>query len=395
MNKRIDKMKIFIDIGHPAHVHYFRNFIKVMENKGHEFCISARDKEVTHSLLNHYKIKYSSRGKGRRSLAGKLYYLHQANYIIFKLLRKFKPDICLSFGSPYLAHISKLLGKPHIAFDDTEHAEFEHLLYVPFTECILTPDSFRKNFGHKHIRFLASMDMAYLHPKYFDSDIRYLEEDGLKGKKYFFLRFVNWDAAHDIGHRGFSFKGKARIIENLTNFGEVIISSEGNLPYEFRKYLYRGDPYKIHTLLQYADLFIGESGSMATEAAVLGTPAIIVNTGAKYFGVFEHIRKFGNLFYYENEIPAIEKIKDLLSKTDFKNNSIQNAQEYVRQSINLTDFMVWFIENYPDSFEIMKKNPGYQNNFKQHSNKITNPTIGNGLFLLFVNIMNLMEHSIC
>ncbi len=112
---------------------------------------------------------------------------------------------------------------------------------------------------------------------------------------------------------------------------------------------------------------------MATEAAVLGTPSIMVNTSAKYFGVFEHISKFGNLFYYENEIPAIEKINDLLNNTDFKNNSIQNAQEYVRQSINLTDFMVWFIENYPNSFAIMKKNPDYQNNFKQLSNMITNP----------------------
>ena len=30
-------MKILIDMNHPAHVHYFRNFIKLMEAKGHEF----------------------------------------------------------------------------------------------------------------------------------------------------------------------------------------------------------------------------------------------------------------------------------------------------------------------------------------------------------------------
>ena len=137
--------------------------------------------------------------------------------LIFKLAKKFKPDLFLSFGSPYAAQISKILGKPHIAFDDTEHAEFEHLLYVPFTKCILTPNSFKKNFGTKHIRFNATMDMAYLHPKYYESNIKYLEDLNLVGKKYFFLRFVKWDATHDFGQSGFSAEGKAKIIELLAN----------------------------------------------------------------------------------------------------------------------------------------------------------------------------------
>ena len=49
-------MKIVIDIGHPGHVHYFKNFIKIMENKNHQFLLFTRDKEVTHNLLNNYKI---------------------------------------------------------------------------------------------------------------------------------------------------------------------------------------------------------------------------------------------------------------------------------------------------------------------------------------------------
>src|SRR4030065_2233793 len=153
-------MKVLIDIGHPAHVHYFRNFIKIMEGKGHKFFVSARDKEVTQSLLNHYQIEYTSRGKGRTGLIGKLFYLIEADYKLFKSAKKIKPDLSLSFGSAYGAQVSKLLGIPHIAFDDTEHAKIEHLMYVPFTKCILTPDSFKRNFGNKHIRFTGSMDMA-------------------------------------------------------------------------------------------------------------------------------------------------------------------------------------------------------------------------------------------
>ncbi|WP_274925696.1 hypothetical protein [Methanogenium marinum] len=29
-------------MGHPAHVHLFRNFISEMQNRGHEFLVTAR-----------------------------------------------------------------------------------------------------------------------------------------------------------------------------------------------------------------------------------------------------------------------------------------------------------------------------------------------------------------
>lgn len=335
-----------------------------MEKRGHNFLITAREKEFTHYLLQKYGIEYVSRGKGSKSTIGKIFYLLRGDYALFKNGLKFKPDLLLSFGSSYAAHASKLMGVPHIAFDDTEHAKFEHIMYVPFTKCIITPDSFKKSFGDKHVRFSGTMDMAYLHPGYFKPDIQYLDELQLKNKTYFLLRFVNWSASHDLGQSGFSDKGKRELINYLSQKGEVIISSEGNLPDEFKKYLYKGDPHQIHTILQYAHLFVSESGSMATEAAILGTPSVMVNSSAKYFGVFEYISKFGNLFYFDDETHAIEKINSLLNTDNLKENSAINAQKCISQSINLTAFMVWFAENYSQSFDMMKNNSNYQFNFK-------------------------------
>jgi len=37
------KMKILIDIGHPAHVHLFRNLIKNLEHKGHFVLVTVKD----------------------------------------------------------------------------------------------------------------------------------------------------------------------------------------------------------------------------------------------------------------------------------------------------------------------------------------------------------------
>jgi hypothetical protein len=36
----------------------------------------------------------------------------------------------------------------------------------------------------------------------------------------------------------------------------------------------------------------------------------------------------------------------------------------LRDKIDVTAFMVWFIENYPDSVNIMKENPEYQDRFR-------------------------------
>src|SRR5690625_3269007 len=95
--------KILIDIGHPAHVHYFKNFIKIMECRGHEFLLTARDKEVTHKLLNSYKINFTTRGTGKKGIIGKAAYLIYGTKPLYYLAQKFKPDLFLSVASPYAA----------------------------------------------------------------------------------------------------------------------------------------------------------------------------------------------------------------------------------------------------------------------------------------------------
>ena len=51
-------MKILIDICHPGHVHFYKNFFWEMQNRGHNIIVTSREKEVTSSLLDHYKIKH-------------------------------------------------------------------------------------------------------------------------------------------------------------------------------------------------------------------------------------------------------------------------------------------------------------------------------------------------
>ena len=101
-------MKILIDIGHPAHVHYFRNFIAIMESRGHKFIIIARTKPIIIYLLNYYRIDFVSRGEGKNSIIGKVFHLVSASLLILFHSLRFKPDLYLSQGGIYTSSIAWL-----------------------------------------------------------------------------------------------------------------------------------------------------------------------------------------------------------------------------------------------------------------------------------------------
>lgn len=61
------------------------------------------------------------------------------DYLEWRTCLRFKPDILLSHGSICAAHAAWLIGKPHIAFEDTFNFE-QVRLYKPFTDTILTSD---------------------------------------------------------------------------------------------------------------------------------------------------------------------------------------------------------------------------------------------------------------
>jgi len=367
-NMQNNKRKILIDIGHPAHVHYFRNFIKIMEGKGYQFMIASRNKEIAHYLLKKYDIPFIDRGKGQNGLVGKANYYFKAVHFIYKMAKTFGPGIILSFGSPYVAIVSKLLGKPHVAFDDTENAKLEHLMYVPFTRNILTPSCYTKNLGNKQTRFNGYMELCYLHPKYFTPDPSILDTLGLRrDEKYVIMRFVSWGASHDRGHSGLSLEMKKKAVKEVSKYGRVFISCEGELLDDLKQYQINIPPEKMHDALSFATLLYGESATMASECAVLGTPAIYIdNEGRGYTD--EEEEKYGLVFNYtesaKDQELSVQKGVELLKTPNIKGEWQKKREKMLSDKIDVTAFMVWLIENYPESAKLMKNNPEYQYRFK-------------------------------
>jgi predicted glycosyltransferase len=340
-------MKILIDIGHPAHVHLFKNFAWQMQQKGHEILFTARDKEFEIYLLNCYGFKYKSFGRHFKSKSGKILGLFLFNLKMIIAARSFRPDIFLSHGSVYAAHASWILRKPHIALEDTGNME-QIRLYLPFTSVVLTSKAFHKDLGNKQIRYNGYHELAYLHPKRFSVDQKIREVLNLKNNEHFCLfRFVSWNASHDLGQKGLTFANKVDLIEKLSANRRIFISSEQELPHEFKKLKINIPPEKIHDLLNEADLFVGEGATMASECAMLGTPAIYVNTIDA--GTIDDQENQGLLFHFRNFDGVLNKANDLLNDSNSKEVFIRKRDNMLIGKIDLVDFLVWFIENYPES----------------------------------------------
>ncbi len=273
-------MKILIDIGHPAHVHYFKNSIRILEDKGHKIAITSRDKEISLYLLDKYGFKYTCTGKNLPSKLGKAYSIIRNDLAIYKVARTFKPDIVVSFFSPFAAHVGKISRKPVIGFSDTEHAKINIILSKLFTDAIVVPSCYWGSISaNKEVRFNGYFELAYLHPKRFTPDPSIKNLLGIQvDQKYAILRFVSWSAAHDVGHQGLELAAKRKIVCELSKYVKVFISSEGEIPYDLKSYRIKIPPEKMHDALAFAYLYIGEGATMASECAMLGTPAIYVNS---------------------------------------------------------------------------------------------------------------------
>jgi len=361
-------LKILIDINHPAHVHYFKNMIKIMIKKGHKFKVISRNKEIEHYLLKNYKISFESRGAGKKTTLSKALYFFYATWFILKRIRHFKPNVVISFGTPYPAIASKILGVSHISINDTEHAKMHHLLTDPFSDVILTPSCYTKNLGRKQIRFDGYMELSYLLPQYYQPDDSVFKLLNIsKNDSYVIMRFVSWNAVHDKGHKGLTIENKRKVVKEFSKYAHVFISSEKNLPEDLKRFQIQLPPEKMHDALAFATLFYGESATMSSECACLGTPAIFLdNDGRGYTDEEEEKYKLVYNFSesFADQDKSIKKGVELLKTNNLHLNCYSHKQLLIKDKIDVTAFFVWFFEHYPESGKIMNENPEYQSRFK-------------------------------
>jgi predicted glycosyltransferase len=324
-------VKYLFEITHPKHFFQFKNIIEVL-GKNNKIKIISRKKDVTQNLLDEYKYHHTEYGPHGKNVRRKLAILPSILWSYFKIVKRFRPDIIISKSSPYAAIISKFFRVRTVIMPDSEVVSLIKNFVAPLSSLIITPDNFRLDFGKKHHRVNGLFENAYLHPKYFvpnPDSLKFLEMKN--EEKYIVLRFIGWFAHHDMKKGGFTDSEKEKLVSVLSKYGKVFISSEKELPVKLKSHELTIPASKMHDVLHFASLYIGDSQTMATEAGLLGTPAIRSNSfvgkdDMSNFQILEH--KYKLILNLTNFDDVIKEAEDILKNPDSKKIWLEKRKEY-------------------------------------------------------------------
>jgi hypothetical protein len=341
--------RVVFDIGHPAHVHLFRHVIARLERDGHQVLVTATEKEIATQLLREFGIPHISLGKPGRGLAEKGARLALATLKLLRIAAKFRPDVLVGMAPVRAAPVAWALRRPCIGMDDTEHAALQRRLYLPFVTVVLTPACYAGDLGRKQVRYNGYHELAYLHPKYFTPDPSVLALAGLsEGTPFSVVRFVAWQAAHDVGQGGFSREGRLRLVRELARYGRVLVSAEKGIDPELADYAFRAPPHLMHHFLYYASVCVTEGATMASECAMLGTPAVYMNT-LSAGTLDEQQERYGLVFNYhrrQDEDVAIALAAEVFQQSQANREQWRaRAARLVQDHIDVTEYLADVVED--------------------------------------------------
>jgi hypothetical protein len=338
-------MRIAIDILHPAHVHFFKNFYFEMKESGHEFLIAAREKDGATDLLDHLGIPFHQISKSSKGGVRQAVEYARRSIAFARLMRQFKPDVLTGIMGPTIAVVGKMIRCPVYVFYDTEFAKTTNRFVYPMSTKVITPTCYQAEVGDNQLTYPGYHELAYLHPNRFTPDADVARRSGIDpDHPYAVVRFVGWWATHDRKERGLALEQKISLVRALKDRMNVVISAEGSVPDELGQDVFRGPIENMHHVLGGADFYFGESATMASESAVLGTPAIyIAKTGRGYT---DDEANYGLVYNYDDTQfdQALAKAVELAGNTNGLG-TLAARDRMLADKIDVTQFMMDLFES--------------------------------------------------
>jgi len=333
---------------HQSNIHSFKHAIKRWVDAGHTVIVTSREKEVLVPLLDAAGITHILLGRSASSATGLMGELITRCVKLFGIVRREKPDVIVSFGGPFSSPVGRLTGVPTVTFYDTEHARISNLIAYSTTHYLVLPSSYHNPPKRRVIFFPGCKELAYLRPEYFTPDPGILKRLGLEaGERFVIMRFVSRRVSHDLGHSGLGDEDKVRAVRAFLPYVRVFISSEVPLPGELDMYRFPLPPEEMHHALAFAELIYGESATMSSECAVLGTPAIYLDfTGRGY--TYELEEKYGlvrNFTLSQEDIAeSIRTGIAILTAPEEKRPWREKRERLLDNTVDLTALMVELVE---------------------------------------------------
>ncbi len=359
---------------HPAKFQFHKVQINALKNKGHVVDVVINTKDILEDLVKEEGWEYTNIFPKSRKIKGVHVYIAAVISIFLTVHRLWK----FTRGKKYNVFVGDLLSilgriKGVTAFyptDDVLAAVPEQAIFFKTVDYIVAPVvTDIGKYKTKKIAYKGYKALAHLHPNHFSPDETILSKE-LQGKPFFLIRCTGFAATHDIGKSGISNIVLDQLITILEPHGQVRITSERELPDNLKKYSLKIRKNDITHYINYAQIFIGDSTTMCTEAAVLGTPAVEFD---EYFYEIEQMLEIEREYqlihcfrtHQTNEF--LNKVKELVSLKDLKTIYQERRKKLLNNTIDVSAFLIWLFENCPESINEYFKdqellNNKYQNN---------------------------------
>ena len=310
-------MNILFDIGHPAHVHLFRNLISKLQADQHKVIVASRKKDLTTDLLDQYKIDHQVISQASKGLLSNFVEMLCRDTELLKLNRQHQFDLAIG-TSVSIGHLSLLSNVRSLNFneDDDDSVPLYAWAAYPFSSKIINPECLKyTRWKRKRMLHNSYHELAYLHPDDFTPDRSVPERYGFEPGNYCIIRKSSLQAHHDKHAKGLEKELWKQVIA-ATECLPQVISIEGKKTHQI-------SPTDMHDMIAFSKLIISDSQTMSAEAAVLGVPSIRFSSFAGHLSYLEELEHQYGLTYGFQPLDSnrgLELLKELVASQDLSEN---------------------------------------------------------------------------
>jgi hypothetical protein len=345
-------MRILFYFVHPAKFHLFRVTINELK-KNNTIDIIINSKDVLEELIKKEGWDYTNIFPKGRNISNRPSIIKSGFKFLLTLfrlekylLKRKKYDIFISDDSlvvnGWFHNVTSYLFNDN----DIETIKFNKILFY-FASKIICPE--RTNiakFSHKKIAFKGNKALAHLHPKYFKRNEQILKKYNLLEYKYGIIRLSKINATHDFGNRGITDEDLEILFEMSLGNCNILISSERKIPQKYSHYLFKGEPSDMPNLIAFAKYFITDSATMASEAALIGTPNVLINNLGKKCSVNVELHENELQYYFDDFIASKETIRKIVESGNSYNDEFRlKSANYIKKCDDLNELFIALFSN--------------------------------------------------
>ncbi|MEM2995184.1 MAG: DUF354 domain-containing protein [Candidatus Bathyarchaeia archaeon] len=272
-------MKVWYDACTGKHVRYGVAIARHLRRKGHEVILTTRKHPDTLPLAEFLGEEFHVVGKyNPKSLLTRVKEGARRQLFFCNFFEKNMPDVAISHGSVDLCRVAFGLGIPTITTIDTLYADAVNKLTLPLSSYVVAskaiPEGKLKAYIPKGnlINFEGVDEVAWI-----KGCVPSVSFDF--GSSFIVVREFEEKASYAKGKIDFW-----SVAKKLTKFGKVIFLSRYKREAAKDKDIIVPKGFvDSASLVAQADLFIGAGGTITREAALQGTPSIIIDVLPKQY----------------------------------------------------------------------------------------------------------------